>query len=349
MRKDNPLRNLSLKRGTWWFSRYVNGVRPWVNLGTSDQAEAIRRKNEILLNPVIRDTGQGMKAQIRQFTAYKLAHREYSRNSGETKPSLLNRFADRFPKETAGSVRTSHCETFYAELCARVIESTAEGYMMTLRSFFQWAWKVKRVRVDNPVAAVKLATVEHGVRKRFADKKLKNQLIRKAPDDDLRFILFCGFDAGLRRDEISEARVDWFAPDSVHVQRSIGKRLRPGEREWRPKYNKERVIPLTKPFRHFLKRYLRGKEPLDFALRPEIGHGKWRYRYDFRRPFADYMRDQGQPWITPHVMRHSFASILKTHGESIAKIAEWLGDSERVTERTYAHLKPDDRGIHVLS
>jgi integrase len=198
---------------------------------------------------------------------------------------------------------------------------------------------------------------EHVARKRFCDKALKKRLIANAPDDDLRFILFCGFDAGLRRGEISEARADWFElrHGSIHIQRSVGKRLRQGEREWRPKYNKERVIPLTRPFRAFLKNYLRAPsrsgrcEPLDFALRPEIRHGEWRYRYDIRRPFAEYMEAQGVAWVTPHVMRHSFASILKTEGESIAKIAEWLGDTERVTERTYAWLKPDDRGIHRLT
>jgi integrase len=89
---------------------------------------------------------------------------------------------------------------------------------------------------------------------------------------------------------------------------------------------------------------------LDFALMPDVKHGRWRYRYDIRRPFTDFMRDTiGMPWVTPHVMRHSFASILKSAGVSNAKIAEWLGNSERVTERTYAHLKPDDRDVHALS
>lgn len=348
--KKGSVRNLYQDdRGKWWYAKQVKRERPWVALNTRDELEAIRRIRDIALNPILRDAGQGLKAEAKQFVAYKLAHREYSRNSAENKILLLDRFADAFPKATAATATTSQCTQFYAALCSQVSESTAEGYMMTLRSFFGWARDVKRWRFDNPVAAVKLAQAEHGIRKRFADKPLKNRLIRKATDDDLRFILSCGFDTGLRRDEISEARVDWFASDSCHVQRSTGKRLRPGEREWRPKYNKERVIPLTMPFRKFLRGYLKGKDPLDFALQSDVPHGTWRYRYDFRRPFADYMKAQEQSWITPHVMRHSFASILKTHGESIAKIAEWLGDSERVTERTYAHLKPDDRGIHVLS
>ena len=58
---------------------------------------------------------------------------------------------------------------------------------------------------------------------------------------------------------------------------------------------------------------------------------------------------QRLPWVTPHVMQHSLASNLKIPGKSIAKIADWLGDTERVTERNYAHLLPDDEDIHTLT
>lgn len=59
------------------------------------------------------------------------------------------------------------------------------------------------------------------------------------------------------------------------------------------------------------------------------------------------MTAQQLSWVTPHVMRHSFASALKTAGKSIAKIADWLGDTERVTERNYAHLRGLNLGWKV--
>ena len=48
-------------------------------------------------------------------------------------------------------------------------------------------------------------------------------------------------------------------------------------------------------------------------------------------------------------MRHSFVSALKIAGKSIAKIADRLGDTERVTERNYAHLLSDDEDTHALT
>lgn len=69
---------------------------------------------------------------------------------------------------------------------------------------------MRRVRFDNPIERLELARVEHRARKEFCDKATKNALLIAVSNDDLRFILYCGFDAGLRRDEISEARRDWF-------------------------------------------------------------------------------------------------------------------------------------------
>ncbi|HEY4285295.1 MAG TPA: tyrosine-type recombinase/integrase [Chthoniobacterales bacterium] len=351
--KKGSIPNLYEQRGKWYYAKQINGSRPFVPLNVTDEIEAIRMVRNLQRSPILFDLATGIRAEIIQFIARKRSKREYSPNSADTKALILNEFADWLPdKSSAAMVSIEQCKKFYAELQERVSVSTAEGYMMTLRSFFRWAVEVKRTRLDNPVAPIEIVRGEPIIKKQFVDKRGKNRLIENVPNDDLRFITFCGFDAGLRRGEISEARADWFElthGGSVHVQRSIGRRLRAGEPEWRPKYNKERVIPLTRPFRAFLRRYLKGRDALDFALQPEIGYGQWRYRYDIRRPFTDYMAAQKMVWVTPHVMRHSFASNLKTAGISIPKIAEWLGDSERVTERTYAHLKPDDRDIHTLT
>ena len=360
-------KNLYWREGGWWFGQQINGKRIWKNLKTQDEAEAIRRARTFRSSPEMAPA-VGLHAEVDAFIAYKRAKGRYSQNSAKTKIIILKAFANWLPNTASlASVTPAQCEGFYhavqqpgfADKEKRHLKkdpepagaSTAHSYMMTLRSFFRWAVEVRRARFDNPVAEVEFPKVEHRARHRFCDKETKNRLIASAPNDDLRFILYCGFDAGLRRDEIVEARRDWFDLEGGSVQTLNAKRerLRPGEREYTVKNGKQRHIPLTHPFREFLKTYLEGREPLDFALMKDKKHGTWRYRYDFRRPFTDFMRGQKLPWVTPHVMRHSFASILKGAGESIAKIADWLGDTERVTERNYAHLKPDDRGIHALT
>jgi integrase len=80
-------------------------------------------------------------------------------------------------------------------------------------------------------------------------------------------------------------------------------------------------------------------------LKPEKVQGKARYRYDFRKPFEEYVRSKELDWVKPHVMRHTFASLLAIAGVSIFKIAKWLGDDVRVVERHYAHLLPQDPDV----
>ncbi len=60
------------------------------------------------------------------------------------------------------------------------------------------------------------------------------------------------------------------------------------------------------------------------------------------------MKQQGAAWVTPHVMRHTFASILASAGISIFKISEWLGDRVDVVQRHYAKLASGDRDIEAL-
>jgi integrase len=51
--------------------------------------------------------------------------------------------------------------------------------------------------------------------------------------------------------------------------------------------------------------------------------------------------------VTPHIARHTFASLLASAGVSIYKIAQWLGDDVRVVQQHYAKLLPKDADIEA--
>jgi integrase len=113
---------------------------------------------------------------------------------------------------------------------------------------------------------------------------------------------------------------------------------------FRPKDRDERTIPMTKAFKAFLRGYgLR----TPFMLQPDTPHGKSRYRWDFRRPWAEYVKKHKCPWVTPHIARHTFASLLASAGVSIYKISQWLGDDVRVVQKHYAKLLPKDADIEA--
>ena len=120
----------------------------------------------------------------------------------------------------------------------------------------------------------------------------------------MKFILYCAFFAGMRFNEICEARPDWFDLEGgfVLIQKTS---------TFTPKNKKNRTVPLSPRFKEFLKAY--GKKA-PFMLKPDVVQGANRYRYDFRLPWRLHLKACKLSWITPHVARHTFASILAQKG-----------------------------------
>jgi integrase len=194
---------------------------------------------------------------------------------------------------------------------------------------------VQKLCRENPAAGLHLARISARARRDFCTPAQVEKLIAECAREDLRFVLFAGFHAGLRKQEIIEARPFWFdVPNrQIHLRKHDGIQFKDRE---------ERSLPLTEEFALFLKGYgLR--DP--YMLRPEVAKGKSLYRYDFDRPFNDYMKRQGMEWVTTHTMRHTFASLLASSGENIFNIAVWLGDDVRVVQKHYAKLLPVQRDV----
>jgi len=179
-------------------------------------------------------------------------------------------------------------------------------------------------------------------RRSWLPMEVVNKVIAEAKDPELKFILYCGFHAGLRKSEIIATRVKWFDLEAglLHVQNDPASGFILKDRE-------NRVIPLSEPFKKWAAEFLKGKEPDEYAIRPEKGPGG-EYRYDFKRAICSHFKRCGVT-CTIHDMRRSFASNLVSRGVSIYKVARWLGDGVAVVERSYGHLAPADRDIDALS
>jgi len=331
--RAKKIRGIYQRGNIFWFARMQNGQRTQVSLRTSDYSEAVQNAMKIIEHPFLNDSGP-LQQEVEAFLAHKMRQNEYSAASVESKQYALHEFANFTAKRRVADISTLDAERFYRALQERVSESTAQGYITTLRSFFNWLVELRKIR-RNPVEGVQLARLDQKGRLLFCEPNERDRLIAKAPSDEIKFILYCGFHAGLRKNEIVEARPEWFDLErrALHV--------RPTD-TFRPKDREARTIPLTREFQRFLRLY-GTRSP--FMLRPEVSHGNARYRYDFRRPWHVFTHGQRLGWVTPHVMRHTFASLLASAGVSIYKIALWLGDDVQVVQKHYAKLSPKDEDI----
>ncbi len=347
----------------YYFGKMVKGQRRLIALSTNDLREALRKADLLRDHPLAvagPSTGSFMES-VEAFLKYKedagrrRMKRGYTPRSLSTKGYNIKKFARWLPVgKTAANVTAEDVSNWHEHLINTEgrAETTASGYLMTVRAFFRWAVEVAKIRIENPVKKVDLPKSSHVSRSEFLREHESAPLIKAASNDDLRFILFCGFDAGMRRDEIVNARRDWFDLEArVIYVRSAERapRMRDSERPWTPKYRKERKVPLTAEFKKFLEKYLnRNLASYDYALKPEVKWGKADYRYDFRLPFTKFMASQKLRWVTPHIMRHSWTSNLASLGIPALELASWLGDSVKMVEKHYAHFYPSTRKIDML-
>jgi integrase len=109
-----------------------------------------------------------------------------------------------------------------------------------------------------------------------------------------------------------------------------------------------RTVPLTEEFSSFLRVFLKGRSPREYAIRPSKKEaGVWKYRYDFQKRVLSHFAKCGVE-CSIHDMRRSFASNLVSAGESVYIVAKWLGDGVQVVERSYGHLAPSPDDINRI-
>lgn len=137
--------------------------------------------------------------------------------------------------------------------------------------------------------------------------------------------------SGLRVSELVGLNVDQI-DTSVGFLRVIGKG------------NKERLVPIGKTALHYVKRYLEVREHNKFKNPGEKGLflsklGRKISRIEFWRQLKNYAKKAGiTKKMTPHVLRHSFASHLLAGGADLRFVQEMLGHSSITTTQIYTHV-----------
>ena len=343
------LRGMYRRGKIFWYAKMENGARTYLSLDTEDEGEAVRKVLEYRKNPELAPV-DAYRHELERYIRTQVASGRLSAGLAPIRKSTLLGFAKRYEILSPDKITTDQVKDWYnwmrREKKPHLRESTAQAYLFGLRAFLRWLVENNQLR-ENVALKVKLDELRSNPRLVYCDGALVAGLIKDAPDDAMRFILFCGFHAGMRKGEIIEARPDWFdlRAGCVNIRETD---------TFIPKDRDARTVPLTADFKKFLSSY--GK-PSPYMLAPEVPHGQgeWcRYRYDFRKPFDSYLEAysktlkpvQDLSWVTPHIMRHTFASLHAIAGTSIYKIAKWLGDGVEVVQRHYAKLSPSDVDIN---
>jgi integrase len=121
---------------------------------------------------------------------------------------------------------------------------------------------------------------------------------------------------------------------------------------WTPKDGESRAIPMHQRLVEILRPYQRTTGWVLHANKPmpKRGGTKRVYRYDPKKIWLRVLKKataNGAKAITPHGMRHSFASNLLMVGVSDVLISRWLGHADTsMVHSHYGHLLSYHRDIN---
>ncbi|HMO64517.1 MAG TPA: tyrosine recombinase [Verrucomicrobiota bacterium] len=293
-----------------------------------------------------------LEALVEDFLLHLRHERGQSVETQKTYASLLGRFirwAGGRGVTAWPQVGLAHLTEFIAEERRRPSEKSPSDRprrlapesvylaIAALRAFYKYA-AAEGLVPENPAAQLALPRRWKRLPKALAYDEL-TLLLQPPPEADAGTlcdlaIIELAYGSGLRRAELCALRLEQLHLDAGYVT-VIGKG------------NKERIVPLGGRARVSLERYLKDGRPtllrphspahvfLSARGRPLPPAGLWR-RIKNRARLAGLTRE-----VTPHMLRHSFATHLLEGGADLRVIQELLGHASLGTTEIYTHVAGD--------
>lgn len=147
-----------------------------------------------------------------------------------------------------------------------------------------------------------------------------------------RALLEVMYATGLRVSEVINLRLS-----DVHLNMALLQTIGKGE--------KERIVPLGDLAIDWIERYLDEARPLLVGKHPDETalfvnhHGKMLSRQGVWKNLKQIVREAGIfKTVTPHTLRHSFATHLLENGADLRTVQELLGHADISTTQIYTHI-----------
>lgn len=278
-----------------------------------------------------------MKDYLDVFKDYLINEKKSSKNTFESYIRDINQFV-------------SYCDTIkiydttklcndeikkYLEYLSAIGKSDATKSRITasLRCYYKFL-KAKKFIKENPVESIKLKKTE----RKLPGILDSNEIILLLSQPDItdykgirdKAMLELLYATGIRVSELISLSVD-----DVNLDRSFIRIY--GDK-------KQRIIPFGQKARKALKKYIRKIRPQMVRDENEKAlfvncNGLKLSRQGFWKLLKQYQRDAKiKTEITPHVLRHSFATHLLENGADIKSIQEMMGHADKASTQIYSKI-----------
>lgn len=207
-------------------------------------------------------------------------------------------------------------------------------YLSGIRQFYRWALREGLVSED-PSALIESPRLGRGLPKALSEQQVEQLL--SAPDTGKplglrdRAMLELMYATGLRVSELVGLEVT-----NLNLNQGVTRVIGKG--------GKERLVPLGEVASDWLQRYLADARPellkgadcrVLFVTHRKAGMTRQAFWHAIRKHAlaAGISRD-----VSPHMLRHSFATHLLNHGADLRVVQLLLGHSDLSTTQIYTHI-----------
>ena len=339
-------------RGTWEVSWFENGNRQRLTIGkiketpkyVADKIVEQMRNEAIFGKEVVPVKSSSLEDFFSRYFEWARNVQQKAARTIEIEKNSVRHFLSVAPVDRLEEIDSEHVE--------RSISLMKKKYSPTTINIMVRVWRMLMNRAikwgltkENPFKGLKPITVPEKLLRFCTNEQIESFILEaqkldakigdgrgeNAKEFKIELSVALGFFAGLRKQEIAFACWDWFdfEKKTVTVKNSV---------EFSTKSRKNRTLPMHSRLIEVLEKYREDKTTGYIFGKP----------WDYRKRFEYLCRVTGLEWVTPHIMRHTFGSLLAQQGVSLYKISKWMGHSHsRVTE-IYAHLQEQDDEIEKL-
>jgi len=285
-------------------------------------------------------------ADLRQFSDFLIAHSDSAPSAHEPisltqqqggPATALATETDLKVDQLLLSVDVNTVRAYLAQLNEKQYsKSTIARKLATLRSFYKFL--VKRNQLSsNPVTVVRTPKQEKKL-PRFLEYEEVKRLLETPPVDNWlgardRAIMETLYSTGIRVSELVALNMDDidFLGEIIHV---------------RGKGKKERITPIGSSVLQVIQHYMefrskraQSNSNFDSKVLFVNKHGGRLSTRSVRRKMDKYLKMAGlDPQISPHTLRHSFATHMLNNGADLRSVQELLGHQSLSTTQVYTHL-----------
>ena len=277
-----------------------------------------------------------MENYIDDYLNYILLEKRLSNNTYDSYTFDLECFKNYFNNKKIDNIKENDIVLYleYLKEEKKLSSRSIERHLTTIRGFFKYLVKMEIIKYDITKNIDNLKIGKHLPMTLTIDEV--NKLMDIPLDNPFNYrtkaMLEVMYGSGLRVSELVNLTlndIDLYN-DTILVH---------------GKGSKERIVPLGDYAKEYLTKYFEVRNSL---IKRKNGnpdklflnnHGKPITRNGFNFLLNKLLKEKGiEKEITPHTLRHSFATHMLDNGADLRTIQELLGHSDIVTTRIYTHV-----------